>query len=135
MGNSVSYTLCLLVFILASLTSCQKSSLDSEIGRQILAVTHSANPQASCVVYRLEDSYPSSEEDKKGEYLHGYTILSGPIDLSIENRKALHSIIESRSTYVEYAVPVDCSFLPGVAFVLLTNKTGSISWFVLPAVN
>ena len=45
-----------------------------------------------------------------------YTILAGPIDLSIENRKALHSIIESRSTYVEHAVPVDCSFLPGVAF-------------------
>ena len=116
MGNSVSYTLSLLVIILPSLTSCQKSSLDSEIGRQILALNPSINSQASCVVYRLEDSNPSSEEVKKGESLHGYTILAGPIDLSIENQKALHSIIESRSTYVEHAVPVDCSFLPGVAF-------------------
>ena len=116
MGNSVSYTLSLLVIIFPSLTSCQKDSLDSEIGRKILAVTSSMNSQASCVVYRLEDSYPSSEEAKKEKYLHGYTILAGPIDLSIENRKALHSIIESRSTYVENAVPVDCSFLPGVAF-------------------
>ena len=116
MGNSVSFTLSLLVIFLPSLTSCQKGSLDSGIGRQILALNPSVNPQASCVVYRLEDSYPSSEEDKKGESLHGYYIVSGPIELSIENRKVLHAIIESRSTYVEHAVPVDCSFLPGVAF-------------------
>ena len=116
MGNSVSYALILLVIILPSLTSCQKGSLDSEIGRQILALNPSINSQASCVVYRLEDSYPRSDQAKKGESLHGYTILSDPIDLSIENQKALHSIIESRSTYVEHAVPVDCSFLPGVAF-------------------
>ena len=106
-----------------SLTSCQKGSLDSEIGRQILALNPSINFQASCVVYRLEDSYPSSQEAKKEKYLHGYTILAGPIDLSIENQKALHSIIESRSTYIEYAVPVDCSFLPGVAFCFADKQT------------
>ena len=116
MGNSVSYALSLLVIILPSLTSCQKGSLDSEIGRQILALNPSVNPQASCVVYRMEDSYPRLEEAKKGNFLHEYSIVSGPIHLSIENRKAFHSIIESRSTYVEHAVPVDCSFLPGVAF-------------------
>ena len=116
MGNSFLYRLSLLVIILPSLTSCQKGSLDSEIGRQILALNPSINTQASCVVYRLEDSYPGLDQAKEGESLHGYTILSGPIDLSIENQKALHSIIESRSTYVEHAVPVDCSFLPGVAF-------------------
>ena len=87
MGNSVSYTLSLLVIILPSLTSCQKGSLDSEIGRQILALNPSTNSQASCVVYRLEDSYRRSDEAKKEKYLHGYTILSGPIDLSIENQK------------------------------------------------
>ena len=43
-------------------------------------------------------------------------IVSGPINLSIESWKALHSVIEIRNTYIEYAVPVDCSFLPGVAF-------------------
>jgi hypothetical protein len=116
MGIYVSYTLSLLVIILPCLTSCQKGSLDSEIGRQILALNPSVNSQASCVVYRLEDSYPGSDEAKKEKYLHGYSILAGPIDLSIENRKVLHSIIESRSTYVEHSVPVDCSFLPGVAF-------------------
>ena len=116
MGNCFSYTLSILVIILPSLTSCQKGSLDSEIGRQILALNPSINPQASCVVYRLKDSYPRADEAMKGESLHGYTILAGPIELSIENRKALHAIIESRSTYVEHAVPVDCSFLPGVAF-------------------
>ena len=116
MGNSVSYTLSLLVIIFPSLTSCQKSSLDSEIGRQILALNPSANSQALCVVYRLKDSHPRSDEANKEIYLHGYSILSGPIALSIENHKALHSIIESRSTYVEHAVPADCSFLPGVAF-------------------
>ena len=129
MVNSVSYTLSLLVIIFPSLTSCQKDSLDSEIGRKILAVTSSMNSQASCVVYRLEDSYPSSEEAKKEKYLHGYTILAGPIDLSIENRKALHSIIESRSTYVENAVPVDCSFLPGVAFCF-TDKLNRVDLLV-----
>ena len=116
MGISVSYTLSLLVIIFPSLTSCQKGSLDSEIGRQILALNPSVNSQASCVAYRLEDSHPGSDEANKEKYLHGYSILSGPIDLSIENRKALHSIIESRSTYVEHAIPVDCSFLPDVAF-------------------
>ena len=123
MGNSVSYALSLLVIILPSLTSCQKGSLDSEIGRQILALNPSINSQASCVVYRLEDSYPRSDEAKKGASLHGYSILSGPIDLSIENQKALHSIIESRSTYIEHAVPVDCSFLPGVAFCFADKQT------------
>ena len=115
MDDSASCILSLLVIILWSLTSCQKGSLDSEIGRQILALNPTTNSHASCVVYRLEDSYPRSDEAKKEKSLHGYTILSGPIDLSIENRKALHSIIEKRSTYVENAVPVDCSFLPGVA--------------------
>ena len=122
MGISVLYTLSLLVIVLPSLTSCQKGSLDSEIGRQILALNPSVNSQASCVVYRLEDSYPGSDEAEKEKYLHGYTILSGPIDLSIENRKAIHSIIESRSTYVEHAVAVDCSFLPGVAFRFNDNQ-------------
>jgi hypothetical protein len=129
MGNSVSYTLSLLVIIFPSLTSCQKGSLDSEIGRQILALNPTVNSQASCVVYRLEDSYPGSDEANKEKYLHGYSILSGPIDLSIENRKALHSIIESRSTYVEDAVSVDCSFLPGVA-VCFADKQNRVDLLV-----
>ena len=123
MGNSVSYTLNLLIIILASFTSCQKGVLDSGIGRQILALNPSTNSKVSCVVYRLEDSYPGSDHAKKGASLHGYSILSGPIDLSIENQKALHSIIESRSTYIEHAVPVDCSFLPGVAFCFADKQT------------
>ena len=123
MGNSVLYKLSLLVIILQSLTSCQKGGLDSEIGRQILALNPSRNSQSSCVVYRLEDSYPGSDETKKEKYLHGYNILSGQIDLSIENRKDLHSIIEKKKTYVEHAVPVDCSFVPGVAFCLADKQT------------
>ena len=31
-------------------------------------------------------------------------------------------MIESRSTYVEDAVPVDCSFLPGVAFCFANKQ-------------
>ena len=123
MGNCFSYTLILLVFIVLSLPSCKKRSLDSEIGMKILAVTSSINSQASCIVYRLADSYPDLDATKMGEYLHGYEIVSGPIDLSIENQKALHSIIESRSTYIEHAVPVDCSFLPGVAFCFADKQT------------
>ena len=93
---SVSYTLSLLIIILASFTSCQKGVLDSGIGRQILALNPSTNSQVSCIVYRLEDSYHRSYEAKKEKYLHGYTILSGPIDLGIEDRKDLHSIIEKK---------------------------------------
>ena len=129
MGNSVSYTLSLLVIIFTSLTSCQKGSLDSEMGRQILALNPSVNSQASCVVYRLEYLHPGSDEANKEKYLHGYSILSGPIDLSIENHKALHSIIESRSTYVEHAIPADCSFLPGVAFCF-TDKQNRVDLLV-----
>ena len=122
MGNSVSYTLNLLIIILTSFTSCQKGVLDSGIGRQILALNPSTNSKVSCVVYRLEDSYRRSDEAKKEKYLHGYTILSGPIDLGIEDRKDLHSIIEKKKTYIEHAVPVDCSFLPGVAFRFNNNQ-------------
>ena len=123
MGNSVSYTLNLLIIILASFTSCQKGVLDSGIGRQILALNPSTNSKVSCIVYRLEDSYRSSDEAKKEKYLHGYTIHSGPIDLGIEDRKDLHSIIEKKKTYIEHAVPVDCSFLPGVAFCFADKQT------------
>ena len=122
MGISVSYTLSLLVIIFPSLTSCQKVSLDSDIGRQILAIISPSNPQATCVVYRLEDSYPREGEVTKSEFLYGYSIISGPIDLDLEDRKDLHSIIETKKTYIEHAVPVDCSFLPGVAFRFNDNQ-------------
>ena len=122
MGNSVSYALSLLIIILASLTSCQKGSLDSEIGRQILALNPSTNSQASCVVYRLEDSYPGSDEAKKEKYLHGYSIHSGPIDLEYRESKRSSFNNREKKTYIEHAVPVDCSFLPGVAFRFNDNQ-------------
>jgi len=69
-----------------------------------------------CDVIRVDDSYPNGQRVQEGEKLHGYKMISQPISLSKESRDELSEILKDAKTYINYSVPRDCLFRPGVAF-------------------
>ena len=98
------------------LSSCKSSHWKNEDMKRAISITSFKNPNTTCEVLRVDDSYPGEEQEQNGNSLHGYEIISDFVVLNSASRKELSSIIEDRDTYLRHSVPVDCLFRPGVAF-------------------
>ena len=93
-------------------------------------------PKFSAVVTTLENGFSEayevmvsiSADQKEGQSqsLHGYPIVSGPLTIDLTDQKDFQSILQSKDTYLEYAVPRDCAFQPGVAFRFTEKKVVDI---------
>ena len=98
------------------LSSCKSSHWKNEDMKRAISITSFKNPNTTCEVLRVDDSYPSEGQEQNGNSLHGYEIISDCVVLNSASRKELSFIIEDRDTYLRHSVPVDCLFRPGVAF-------------------
>jgi hypothetical protein len=98
------------------LYSCKSSYWKNEDMKRAISITSFKNPNTTCEVLRVDDSYPSEGQEQNGNSLHGYEIISDCVVLNSASRKELSFIIEDRDTYLRHSVPVDCLFRPGVAF-------------------
>lgn len=113
----------LIVLVTFQLTSCRNEEANTEESNRMHSITSLIKPQSTCKYYRLEDSYPSQWKQTNKEFIHEYPITSGSFRMNSSDRKSLHSIIRSRNTYAMNLPPVDCMFLPGVAFRFENNDT------------
>jgi hypothetical protein len=98
------------------LYSCKSFYWKNEDMKRAISITSFKNPNTTCEVLRVDDSYPSEGQEQNGNSLHGYEIISDCVVLNSASRKELSFIIEDRDTYLRHSVPVDCLFRPGVAF-------------------
>ena len=98
------------------LSSCKSSHWKNEDMNRAISIISFKNPNTTCEVQRVDDSYPSEAQEQNGNSLHGYEIISDFVVLNSASRKELSSIIEDRDTYLRNAIPMDCLFRPGVAF-------------------
>ena len=98
------------------LSSCKSSHWKNEDMKRAISITSFKNPNTTCEVMRVDDSYPGEGKAKDGHSLHGYEIISAAEALNSASRKELSSIIEDHDTYLRNAIPMDCLFRPGVAF-------------------
>ena len=98
------------------LSSCKSSHWKNEDMKRAISITSFKNPNTTCEVLRVDDSYPGEGKAKDGHSLHGYEIISTVVALNSASRKELSSIIEDHHTYLRNAIPMDCLFRPGVAF-------------------
>ena len=98
------------------LSSCKSSHWKNEDMKRAISITSFKNPNTTCEVLRVDDSYPGEGKTKDGNSLHGYEIISAAVALNSTSRKELSSIIEDHDTYLRDAFPMDCLFRPGVAF-------------------
>jgi hypothetical protein len=98
------------------LYSCKSFYWKNEDMKRAISITSFKNPNTTCEVLRVDDSYPSEGQEQNGNSLHGYEIISDCVVLNSPSRKELSFIIEDRDTYLRHSVPVDCLFRPGVAF-------------------
>ena len=104
------------IAFLLILSSCNGSYWKNDQMKKAIATTSFSNPDTTCKVYRLDDSYPGEGKKQNGNSLHGYEIISDFIALKSNSWKELSSIIEDHDTYLRNAIPKDCLFRPGVAF-------------------
>ena len=98
------------------LYSCKSFYWKNEDMKRAISITSFKNPNTTCEVLRVDDSYPSEGQEQNGNSLHGYEIISDFVVLNSASRKELSSIIEDHDTYLRNAIPMDCLFRPGVAF-------------------
>ena len=98
------------------LSSCKSSHWKNEDMNRAISIISFKNPNTTCEVLRVDDSYPGKGKTKDGNSLHGYEIISAAEALNSASRKELSSIIEDHDTYLRNAIPMDCLFRPGVAF-------------------
>ena len=98
------------------LSSCKSSHWKYEDMKRAISITSFKNPNTTCEVLRVDDSYPREGKTKDGHSLHGYEIISAAEALNSASRKELSSIIEDNDTYFRHSVDIDCAFRPGVAF-------------------
>ena len=104
-----------LTFLLV-LSSCKSSYWKNEDMKRAISIASFKNPNTTCEVLRVDDSYPGEGQEQNGNSLHGYEIISDFVVLNSASRKELSSIIEDHDTYLRNAIPMDCLFRPGVAF-------------------
>ena len=97
-------------------SSCNSSYWKNEDMKRAISITSFKNPNTTCEVLRVDDSYPGEGQEQNGNSLHGYEIISDFVVLNSASRKELSSIIEDHDTYLRNAIPMDCLFRPGVAF-------------------
>ena len=98
------------------LSSCKSSHWKNEDMKRAISITSFKNPNTTCEVLRVDDSYHGEGKTKDGNSMHGYEIISAAVALNSTSRKELSSIIEDHDTYLRNAIPMDCLFRPGVAF-------------------
>ena len=114
--------------ILLTLVGCNGQffggkSVESVIeGEGALFLINNLNKIQSCEVYRVDDSYPGESDVVFGKKIHGYGVISGPIELDVNNKIFLSSILVDPNTYFDYSKPIDCLFRPGIAFRLTDNS-------------
>ena len=95
------------------LSSCKSSHWKNEDMKRAISITSFKNPNTTCEVLRVDDSYPGEGKTKDGSSLHGYEIISVAVALNSASRKELSSIIEDHHTYLRNAIPMDCLFPTG----------------------
>lgn len=117
MSQKLYKVLVLLFLFSIYLTSCNEDPeyWKSESRQQLISIVSASFSDRACQAYQIEGFYAEAkrDEDKK---IHGYPIISGPLEMSPVDQKVLFSIIKNKSTYLDNAVPQDCFFQPGVAF-------------------
>ena len=111
----VIFLLSILIFLFSSCKETE-SHWKSDDMKRAISITSFKNPNTTCEVLRVDDSYPGEGKTKDGHSLHGYKIISAAVALNSASRKELSSIIEDHDTYLRNAIPMDCLFRPGVAF-------------------
>uniref|UniRef100_UPI003899AE80 hypothetical protein n=1 Tax=Candidatus Seribacter sulfatis TaxID=3381756 RepID=UPI003899AE80 len=82
------------------LSSCKSSHWKNEDMKRAISITSFKNPNTTCEVMRVDDSYPGEGKTKDGPSLHGYEIISAAEALNSASRKELSLIIEDHDTYL-----------------------------------
>jgi hypothetical protein len=115
-------------------SSCNSSYWKNEDMKRAISIASFKNPNTTCEVLRVDDSYPGEGQEQNGNSLHGYEIISDFVVLNSASRKELSSIIEDRDTYLRHSVPVDCLFRPGVAF-RFSNQQNQVNLLICFSCN
>ena len=122
------FCILLFVFSFVFLASCKEDQefWESELGMPVFSAVARTLTNGSCEAYEV--TIPLSTDQKEGQStsLHGYPIVSGPLTIGSSDQKDFQSILQSKDTYLEYAVPRDCAFQPGVAFRFTEKKVVDI---------
>ena len=100
------------------LASCKEDQefWESEIGKPVFSTVASTLTNGCCEAYEVTVPISADQKEGQSQSLHGYPIVSGPLTIDLTDQKDFQSILQSKDTYLEYAVPRDCAFQPGVAF-------------------
>jgi hypothetical protein len=103
--------------ILLMLASCGGQSVEFIVGGQgALHLVNNLKNIESCEAYRIDDSYPGESEVVFDKKIHGYGVISDPVNLDLPDRVLLSQALVDSKTYFHYSEPIDCLFRPGVAF-------------------
>jgi hypothetical protein len=100
--------------ILLMLAGCGGKSVKSIVGGP--GALHLVKNIQLCEAYRVDDAYPGESEAVFNKKIHGYGVVSGPVNLDVPDKALLSQALVDSKTYVHYSEPIDCLFRPGVAF-------------------
>ena len=122
------YRIQLFVLSFVFLASCKDDQefWKSEIGKPVFSTVASTLTNGSCEAYEVTVPISADQKEGQSQSLHGYPIVSGPLTIDLTDQKDFQSILQSKDTYLEYAVPRDCAFQPGVAFRFTEKKVVDI---------
>ena len=112
------FCILLFVFSFVFLASCKEDQefWESELGMPVFSAVARTLTNGSCEAYEVTIPLSTDQKEGQSKSLHGYPIVSGPLTIGSSDQKDFQSILQSKDTYLEYAVPRDCAFQPGVAF-------------------
>ena len=112
------FCILLFVFSFVFLASCKEDQefWESELGLPVFSAVARTLTNGSCEAYEVTIPLSTDQKEGQSKSLHGYPIVSGPLTIGSSDQKDFQSILQSKDTYLEYAVPRDCAFQPGVAF-------------------
>jgi len=122
------FCILLFVFSFVFLASCKEDQefWESELGMPVFSAVARTLTNGSCEAYEVTIPLSTDQKEGQGMSLHGYPIVSGPLTIGSSDQKDFQSILQSKDTYLEYAVPRDCAFQPGVAFRFTEKKVVDI---------
>ena len=103
---------------LVFLASCKEDQefWERELGKPVFSAVVTTLANGSCEAYEVTTPFSADQKEGQSKSLHGYPIVSGSLTIGSSDQKDFQSILQSKDTYLEYAVPRDCAFQPGVAF-------------------
>jgi len=122
------FCILLFVFSFVFLASCKEDQefWESELGMPVFSAVARTLTNGSCEAYEVTIPLSTDQKEGQSKSLHGYPIVSGPLTIGSSDQKDFQSILQSKDTYLEYAVPRDCAFQPGVAFRFTEKKVVDI---------